>query len=100
LFKNGSRVGQIKLEQLIAKFSESHLMQRTIFVHDQAENTYHYKNDFIWHGKNPPSDQTIRVHVVYKIPTSLFVFTALQASMGILVAFAFLIFNIKFRKHR
>jgi hypothetical protein len=100
LFKNGSRVGQIKLEQLIAKTSDSILMERTIFVHDQTENKFHYKNEIIWHGKNPPSDQTIRVHLLYKIPTSLFVFTALQASVGILVAFAFLIFNIKFRKHR
>jgi hypothetical protein len=51
-------------------------------------------------GRNPPTDQTIKIRTLYKIPKSIFIGMCILASTGILLAFGFLIFNIKFRQHR
>ena len=51
-------------------------------------------------GRNPPTDQTIKIRTIYKIPKSIYIGMCVLASTGILLAFGFLIFNIKFRQHR
>lgn len=76
------------------------LKEVLILVHDQYRNKFIEINEIKWHGKNPPKDQTIRVNILHKIPKKMLIIAAILASSGILLAICFLIFNLKFRRHR
>lgn len=99
-FNKGSRIGQIKLEQLLANEEKSGLTEVLISVYDQNEKKFYTKNEITWHGRNPPTDHTITIRTMYKIPKSIYIGMCSLASTGILLAFGFLTFNIKFRQHR
>ncbi|CAF0720835.1 unnamed protein product [Brachionus calyciflorus] len=106
-FKNASRIGQIKLVQLIGKEIknldddvEHELNEKLILVHDQNKNQFVQINEIVWHGKNPPKDQTIKVKLMYELPNSMLIGAAILSTCGIILAIGFLIFNIKYRKHR
>lgn len=55
---------------------------------------------YFFKGKNPPTDQTIKIRSLYKVPNSIFISMSIIAVAGIIVAIGFLCFNIKFREHR
>lgn len=102
-FQNGSRIGQIKLEQLLVYMTDEKVLdldEVLIYVNDQNEDKFYLKNEIKWHGKRPPTDQTIKIRELYKIPRKIFYGMAVLATSGILLALGFLFFNIKFRKHR
>ena len=104
-FRKGARVGQIKMEQLIA-FNDTinggllDLRESLIYIHDQNENEFHELERIRWHGKNAPRDHTIKVKLLNKISSTVFLAMSCLALVGILLAMLFLFFNIRFRKHR
>jgi gamma-aminobutyric acid type B receptor len=104
-FKDGSRVGQIKMEQLIA-FKDPvnsrilDLKEYMIYVHDRSENEFYEYDTIKWHGKNPPKDHTIRIKILLKISNSVFMGMSVLATIGVFIGLLFLFFNIRFRKHR
>lgn len=71
-----------------------------IMVHDQNKNKFIKINEVMWHGKNPPKDQTIKVILLHKIPKSMLIIAAILATSGIVLVVCFLVFNVKFRNHR
>lgn len=99
-FRDGSRLGQIKMEQLLVDKDSFHPIESLIFVHDQNEDSYINFNTIKWHGKNPPRDHTIKIKILFKISKTIFSGMCALASLGILIGILFLVFNIKFRKHR
>lgn len=69
-----------------------------ISMFDQNTNTFHDVNEIFWHGNKPPTDKTMTR--INRTPKSIFIGMFVLATTGIAIAIAFLIFNIKFRKHR
>nr|QVK45717.1 G protein-coupled receptor [Proales similis] len=98
-FKNGERVGEIMLEQLLSA-DGSTINSVVVYVHEQSSNKFHAKQNIAWHGKKPPNDHTIKIEILYQVPTQIFAVMSILATGGILLALLFLIFNIKFRAHK
>jgi gamma-aminobutyric acid type B receptor len=115
-FRNGSRIGQLKMEQLLVSpstapnvfstyrnvtrfnFDINDVTQRVIYLHDQNFDEFIPINNILWHGKSFPIDHTVKT--INKIPMRIFIGMSILTCAGILLAFCFLMFNVRFRKHR
>ncbi|XP_072016015.1 gamma-aminobutyric acid type B receptor subunit 2-like [Amphiura filiformis] len=93
----GDRIGPMQVEQ------NQGGVEKTVAIYDPARpkgDEFYFTNDptIMWQGGKPPVDAFIEVRQIQRINRGLYAFIALLACLGIVLALAFLVFNILYRE--
>ncbi|XP_013415617.1 gamma-aminobutyric acid type B receptor subunit 2 [Lingula anatina] len=95
-FRQGERLGEIRIEQ----YQGGEDMINVGYFNMSSDRLIFRPDTIAWSGSGPPRDSSKQIYETQSVDIRIYIVLEVLASLGQIMAIAFLVINVKYRHHR